>query len=184
MANLKSGGSSQELLQYISDNVQRADIAIVLDSWQKTSGLKLAHEETADIVLGYLGAEYDTLKWKYPIDDVKKAGIGVLSNHLDEIANNDRLSTIGVEMGRALGTPFLALASRNRYGRLAVKVVPAQSEIYIDGRFLDYSDNEFVLVVGAHQVSIKNEPVYKSFSKDITIESAKKTAITCELQKQ
>jgi len=176
---------SEKDRNYVIDNCYRKDIEETILSWQRDKNIKIIRKALIAIVLDYMINEHFFLNIDYfPQDhkseEIRKVGMVALKKYLDDVYSEERVYNIK-NYFPFLGVAFNAFPSWNEYGRLNVQSIPNKAEIHIDGRFVEYTDNEFVVTIGEHTILVVKTPEYEECKQNVTIIRGKKHDIECKL---
>lgn len=153
-------------IDYVLNNINRNELLTTVRSWESRKETVLTRRAKINLLIDYLLTE--------------RAGLKALPSYLDEIGTED--DRIGIT-DRWKIEVAATNTIQNEYGRLKLLTIPEKSEVYIDEEFVNYSENEFVLLVGSHSVRVRNEGFYE-FSTHVEIEKRKTRVLKCELVKK
>lgn len=170
------GKINQEERNYILENIKRDDISYTIQWFEESFGMLLTKKVKNSILV-----EYFIIELEGDIEPPKEIQRNrFLQSYLEQIAKR----RLHFPMGQL---PFLAYGGRtllvkNKYGRLKVISTPDSCEVHIDGRFLNYSNYEFILTIGEHLISVKKDG-YEDFIESIIIYRGFRHVINRKLSK-
>jgi len=187
--------------EYILANINREDLLPLFSGWE-SKGIVFANDVKLYLLLEYLQVEFSYLGDRSETE-VRAAGKLVMPFYLNAImhceqhlplyilwANKLDMMPIPPQYGGMCTSEkpdekkaHFAYPTRNVYGRLHVESIPKQSEVHINGRFVDYADKEFVLGIGGYSISVEHVG-YRNYVTSVVIESGKMHSVECQLQKQ
>jgi hypothetical protein len=165
---------NQEAKNYILENIKRDDISYTIQWFEETYGMLLTNK-TRNLIL----VEYFSFELMMGLEPPKEIQTNrYLQSYLERVADGEFLSPLGPP-----ACSSNTILEKNKYGRLKVISKPDSCEVHIDGRFQNYSDYEFMLTIGEHLISVKQDE-YKDFNESIIINSGRRHVIDCKLSKR
>ena len=178
-------GADAESYNYVQSKNNRLHFLKLLFIWQKQNNVNLPYNINVPLYSQLMGEELHALFVSgLEYKEVKKISENVLKKYLDDLSTLEYLSPIEVlwlkkRGGSGLWSPH---RYRNTYGRIKTDVKPKNSEVYINEKFIGYSEKEFVVPEGNQTINIKHTG-YESFTNSLVIKGGKKVIVSCTLKK-
>jgi len=156
----------------LQDEIERVVLATISE-WESQNKLALTREAKYRIVQEYLRAKKEVFPNLSGLDagTLRQEIPSVVSSYLDLVSREGQYFRTSILPSE--GTARI----QNDYGRLRINS-EIRAEVYVDGEFVGYSNQEFLLTSGLHLVSVRRAG-YRDCNQQVEVVGGERRDIFC-----